>query len=101
MSNIDAEKTDAPSKFMHYGMMACCAVMLLPVAAFFLAGGSIAQLWTNLGIFAPIALCIGVHLLMFKMMGKSCHGTKNETDREAKTEIELSRIPAITRDHST
>ena len=101
MSNIDTEKTEAPSKFMHYGMMACCAVMLLPVVAFFLTGGSIAGLWTNLGLFAPIALCVGVHVLMFKMMGKSCHGSKSETQREATTEMKSSRIPAITRDLGT
>ena len=58
MSNIDDQKSNASSKLMHYGMMVCCAVMLLPVAAFFLAGGSIAGLWSNVGLFAPIVLCV-------------------------------------------
>jgi len=52
------------------------------VAAFLLAGGTLAGLWTNVGLFAPIALCIGAHVLMFKMMGKSCHGAKDEMEQE-------------------
>jgi len=82
MSDIEDQKADAPSKLMHYGMMVCCAVMLLPVAAFLLAGGTLAGLWTNVGLFAPIALCIGAHVLMFKMMGKSCHWAKDDMEHE-------------------
>jgi hypothetical protein len=78
MANNDQQETAGPSKLMHYGMMACCAVMLLPVATFLFAGGTIAGMWNNLGLFAPIALCIGAHVLMFKMMGKSCHSSKKE-----------------------
>ncbi|MBW4983510.1 DUF2933 domain-containing protein [Mameliella sp. CS4] len=62
------------NRFLRYGMMACCAVMLVPVAAFFVAGGSVSGLWANAGVFAPLALCVGAHLVMHRMMGKSCHG---------------------------
>jgi hypothetical protein len=85
---------------MHYGMMACCAVMLLPVAVFFLAGGSIAGLWSNVALFAPIALCVGVHVLMFKMMGKSCNGAKSETASDVTVETEPIKIPVIARNLS-
>lgn len=61
---------------MHAGMAVCCTVMLLPVAGFLIAGGTIAGLMSNLGVFVPIALCIGVHVAMFAFMGKSCHGSK-------------------------
>lgn len=64
---------------MHAGMAICCAVMLLPIGAFFLAGGTIAGLFTNLGLFAPIALCIGVHVAMFAVLGRSCHGSSKGT----------------------
>ncbi|MFC4732570.1 DUF2933 domain-containing protein [Salipiger abyssi] len=62
------------NKLMRYGMMACCAVMLIPVGAFFVTGGSVSGLWANAGIFAPLILCAGGHVVMHRMMGKSCHG---------------------------
>ena len=62
------------NKLMRYGMMACCAVMLVPVAAFFVGGGRVSGLWANADVFAPLALCVGAHLIMHRMMGKSCHG---------------------------
>lgn len=90
MSDTQSQKSTGTSKVMHYGMMVCCAVMLLPVAAFFVAGGTIAGLWTNVGLFAPIVLCIGAHVLMFKMMGKSCHGSKDERANEATVDAEFA-----------
>ena len=37
MSNPQDQNPSGSSKFLHYGMMICCAVMLLPVGAFFIA----------------------------------------------------------------
>ena len=62
-------------KLMHWGMMACCAVMLLPIAAFLIGGGTVAGLWANATVFAPLVLCVGAHFVMHKMMGRSCHGS--------------------------
>ncbi|TDT72695.1 Protein of unknown function (DUF2933) [Litoreibacter halocynthiae] len=98
MPNTDTQKSSTPSKVMHYGMIACCAVMLLPVALFFVAGGSIAGLWANVSLFVPIALCVGVHILMFKMMGKSCHGSKKENIEDVAVETEPSKVPIIARE---
>ena len=39
------------SKIMHYGMMVCCAVMLLPIAGYFVAGGTIGGLWGKSAVF--------------------------------------------------
>lgn len=80
------------SKLMQYGMMACCAVMLLPVAGFLLAGGTIGGLWGNALVFAPLLLCVGAHLVMHKMMGKSCHGKSKDTAPQIKA------IPLLTVD---
>lgn len=84
---------------MHAGMAACCAVMLIPVAGFFVAGGTLAGLTNNLGVFAPIALCIGVHVAMFALMGRSCHGSSKS--KEASTDeagvLEEARIPTTRR----
>jgi len=95
MSETDTQKLSGSSKLMKYGMVICCSVMLLPVAGFLVAGGTIAGLMTNVGLFAPIALCVGVHVLMFKMMGKSCHSSKSEETPENVRDGELvrTRIP--------
>lgn len=75
---------------MHYGMILCCAVMLLPVAAFLFAGGTIAGLGVNVWLFVPITLCLGAHVFMHKMMGKSCHGSKDEQANEVSLDAEFS-----------
>ena len=92
MSDIDNQNINTPSKLMHYWMMICCAVMFLPVAAFLLAGGSIAEIWSNVGLFAPILLCVGAHVAMFKVMGKSCHGSKDEKPRANTVDAESGKV---------
>lgn len=83
MADAEENGTSNGFGFMHAGMAACCAIMLVPVAGFFIAGGTVAGLGGNLLVFAPIALCIGVHVAMFAMMGKSCHGTPKNTAEDA------------------
>jgi len=81
-------RMNTQSNLMRFGMMACCVVMLLPIAGFFVAGGSLAGLWTKAGLFAPLLLCVGAHLVMHKLMGRSCHA--------AKSEKELQAVPVLT-----
>lgn len=69
----ESERAATQGTMMKWGMMACCAVMPVPVASFLLAGGTIAGLWTSAGLIAPIAICVGAHLVVHRMMGKSCH----------------------------
>lgn len=83
---------------MKLGMFACCIVMFLPIVAYFAAGGASASATGNLAAFAPLLLCVGAHVLMFKLMGKSCHGGKEKTEPEAVPETVVERptdIPAI------
>jgi len=68
---------------MKYAMWACCAVMLLPIAAFVMAGGLAGGLTSGLYAFAPLLLCVGAHVMMHRMMGKSCHGAASEKDEKA------------------
>lgn len=84
---------------MHAGMAVCCAVMLIPVVGYFVVGGTIVGLASNLGVFAPIALCIGVHVAMFAIMGKSCHGTAKKDDADAISEEAVPVAIATTRSH--
>ena len=61
-------------KLAKYGMWACCTIMLIPVAGFLLAGGAGAGVPQAFTAFAPLLLCVGAHLVMHKMMVRSCHG---------------------------
>lgn len=65
-------------KTLHLGMWLCCTFMLVPLALFFMGGGTIAGLWNNLAVLAPIVLCLGVHGLMFLVFKKSCHGGQKQ-----------------------
>lgn len=89
MSNKSNQNRLGHSKLMHYGMMICCTVMLLPIAWFLVAGGSLSGLWSNAAFFAPLLLCVGAHFVMHKMMGKSCHGASEE-------EKQVREIPFLT-----
>lgn len=100
------EKTESPQPSrkqrggVHFAMMACCALMLVPLAYFVLSGGVLRLDATGLSTLAPIVLCVGAHLLMFKFMGKSCHGTDDQTDQNRQTEsvrISSSDIPNVER----
>lgn len=55
---------------MSYGMWACCVAMLLPIAAIFVAGGTIGGLIGDTGLIAPLVLCVGAHFVMHRMMKK-------------------------------
>ena len=97
---MHSKQSDNPvrKRLMRYGMMACCAVMLLPVAAFFVAGGSVSGHWANAGVFAPLALCVGAHLIMHKLMGKPCHeDTDDEPEKVAVPVPAATRRPVLER----
>jgi hypothetical protein len=66
------------TKLMHYGMMACCAVMLLSIAGYIVTGGTIEGWLSNSAIFLPLLFCLGAHVVMHKVMGKSYHQTPDD-----------------------
>ncbi len=79
---------------MKFGMLACCVVMFLPIVIYFAAGGTLAGVTGNLAAFAPLLLCVGAHVLMFKLMGKSCHG--NSKDANTKPIVDRpTDIPSV------
>ncbi|WP_300514217.1 DUF2933 domain-containing protein [Aliiroseovarius sp.] len=84
----------------HLAMMACCVIMLVPVAGFFLAGGKLGASSANLIAFAPLLLCVGLHFVMHKFMGKSCHSTdkkeENTTDEQPVQDV-ASTVPSVSR----
>lgn len=87
-------------KGSHLAMMACCVIMLLPVAGYFLAGGALGGLGSNVWTFAPLLLCVGGHFVMHKVMGKSCHTSENQGEMEkpsASIRDVTSAVPQVRR----
>ena len=74
----DTNRAKSGHALMKYGMWACCAVMLLAVAGYFLAGDTDGGMTGKIAAFAPLLLCVGAHFVMFKMMGRSCHGASDD-----------------------
>ena len=62
------------------GMMACCAVMAVPLIGYFAIGGSVASGGGALGAALPLLACVALHGAMFLFMGKSCHSDKKVAD---------------------
>ena len=83
-----SEKTqprERGSVIMKVGMVVCCAVMLVPVFGYFAAGGALAGLWSNAAVFAPLAICLGAHLVMHRMMGRSCRSKAVVEERSSRS----------------
>jgi hypothetical protein len=64
-------------------MWACCAVVLLPIVAVMVAGGSLSGQTGNVWALVPLVLCVGAHFVMHRMMGNSCHEAPKEDHSEA------------------
>lgn len=73
-------KTMNQMGLIRLGMMACCVFMLVPVGAFFLAGGSVAGLGSNPAVFTPLLFCLGAHLLLHRFIGGLCHGKNKKIE---------------------
>jgi hypothetical protein len=80
---MDDQETSPKSnnRLMQRGMLVCCAAMLLPIAAYSLAGGSLLGSWGNIGVSALLLACVGAHFAMHKSAGKTCH-EQNDGERE-------------------
>jgi len=59
-------------KMMRFAMLICCAVMVAPLAILVISGDAIGSNGM-LSLAIPMAICVGAHLLMHRLMGASCH----------------------------
>lgn len=62
-----------------YGMLACCLVMLLPVGGYLLGGGTLSGLLDVLVLVAPLLACVGMHFVLYRLTGRSCHGDHGDS----------------------
>ena len=91
----DTENVKGKSALMKYAMWACCAVMALPLVGYLLSGGTVSGLWQNVSVFAPLLLCVAVHLVLCKMiMGRSCHSASDRKFANAAAKVEARSAPA-------
>lgn len=84
---------------MHLAMMACCAVMVLPIAAVIFSGAGFGLDGLSLSTLAPLLLCVGGHVVLHKMMGKSCHGEENNNKVPDISKEELGAPVPVTESH--
>lgn len=88
---------------MKLGMMACCAIMVVPLVGYIAVGGSLAS-GGALSAALPLVACLALHGGMMFFMGKSCHGDKaeNKADDAVVTTSDATaqdshRIPVVQR----
>lgn len=92
MDQISSQQKNG-SRFAKIGMAVCCIIMVAPIAAVLLAGGGISTITNNIGLVAPLALCLGLHFVMHKMMGRSCHGSSATNEGLQPVAIDESAEP--------
>ena len=84
--NNTSNQNRSGNRIAKFGMAACCLIMAAPIGIVLLTGGFGAVLG-NIGLFLPLALCLGMHVIMHRMMGRSCHGAGSE-DTEADSPLD-------------
>lgn len=68
----------------HNALMALCCLAM--VGAFFVFAGDGAK--TGLfSLLVPLVACLGMHLVMHKFMGKSCHGPNEDASSPGKSRV--------------
>jgi len=68
----------------HNALMALCCVAM--VGAFFVFAGGEAT-FSLLSLLAPLAACLGMHVVMHKFMGKSCHSSDEKAPNPGKSRV--------------
>ena len=64
-------------------MMACCAAMVIGTGFLIATAPAGQTIGQTLLLAAPMLGCVGMHLLMHRFMGKSCHGdSKSESKND-------------------
>ena len=54
-------------------MWACCTIMLPPLVGYLIVAQTSITSAGLINAALPLGFCVGMHLVMHKMMGKSCH----------------------------
>ena len=88
------------SLFARYGMLVCCVAMTVPIAGYLLSGGTFGGLLDDLALVVPLLACAGMHFVLHRLPGRSCHGGHDEGDTPAPSS-ETGRKPGDAPSHWT
>lgn len=78
MEQQPAPRDDSAPWLARWGIVLCCLVFVAPVAIAMIFGTGLTSLSGNLWIILPLAVCLGLHFVLHKVTGKSCHTSKPE-----------------------
>lgn len=62
-------------------MMACCTAMVAGSVIVFVSAPAGQSLGETLLLAAPVLGCLGMHVVLHRFMGRSCHGTDNKDQK--------------------
>ena len=74
------EQTTGQIKGHNWFMMACCLAMVAGFAFVAFTGPADQTFWSRVFSASPLLVCVGMHLVMHRLMGKSCHLNKTEKE---------------------
>lgn len=80
----DVTGVPEPRKFGTWIMIACCIPMVGGAGLLLWGMGAGAGWAERLGALAPIGFCLGAHLVMHKIMGRTCHGHQTHKGQDQK-----------------
>lgn len=80
IKKAELPKAAKNSSIMNLFMMACCIPMVIGGAIIFFSIPAEQGLSARLFAMAPIAGCLGMHFVMHKFMGKSCHSKTDQKE---------------------
>ena len=80
--NIEGPKTaihneDVGNRAGHWMIAVCCIPMVAIVGIIIWNNGLQAGFSDTLTAIAPLTVCVAAHFLMYKLLGRSCHGKDN------------------------
>lgn len=81
--SVNESRQSGMSALMRWMMGICCALMLVPVIIFFAGGGSIGDTRGLFGALLPMALCVGMHFVLHRFTGASCHKAAPKPNHES------------------
>ena len=68
----------------HWIMIACCIPMVFGAGLLLWGMDPDANWAERLSALAPIGICLGAHLVMHKIMGRTCHGQNAHKGQDQK-----------------
>jgi len=78
------KSADETRKIGSWIMIACCIPMVGGAGLLLWGKGADAGWAEQLGALAPIGICLGAHLVMHKIFGRTCHGQQTHKGQDQK-----------------